>query len=445
MMIVLLLVLAPMVSAQDEHVIIRWFVGLGTGINPDQIPPQEQIVADFNASRDDIQIEVTFIDTADAIDTLSILIASGDAPDIVGPVGVEGSNAFADAWLDLNPLIESTGYDLSQFDEQSIDFYFIEGEGQVGLPYAVFPSFIVYNTALFDEAGLNYPPTEFGAPYVWSDGTEVEWNIDTMTEVSRLLTVDANGYDATESEFEATAVEQFGFHGVFHSARGHAALFGAANMFDEEGNAIIPDHWREAWNWYYDGMFGETPFMPTAQIAANDAWGNGNTFASGRVAMATAHLWYISCCLGSTVTDWNIGAVPSYNGTITAKLHADNFRILDSTENPEEAFEVLLYLTEERGADLLQVYGGMPARLSEQEAFFETYAQNYPEDINWDVVRAALSYADVPSHEGYTPNYTEADTRMNAWGSLYQSAAGLDIDAELDTLRNDLQQIFDAE
>lgn len=434
-----------MASAQDDPVVIHWFVGLGTGINPDQIPPQEQIVADFNATHDDIQIEVTFIDTSDAIDTLSTLIASGNAPDIVGPVGVEGSNAFADAWLDLEPLVESTGYDLTQFDEQSIDFYRIEGEGLVGLPYAVFPSFILYNKALFDEAGLNYPPTEYGAPYVWGDGTEAEWNIDTMTEVARILTVDANGYDATEPEFDPTAIEQFGFHGVFHSSRGHASLFGAGNVVDDEGNAVIPDHWREAWKWYYDGMFGEAPFMPNDQIALSDTWGNGNTFSMGRVGMATAHLWYLSCCLGAEVTDWNIAAVPSYNGTTTAKLHADNFRILEATQHPEEAFEVLLYLTDERGMDLLQVYGGMPARLAEQDAFFEAFAQAYPEDIAWDVVMDSLSYADVPSHEGYTPNYTVADTRLNAWGSLYQSTPGLDVDAELDTLRDDLQQIFDAE
>jgi hypothetical protein len=31
---------------------------------------------------------------------------------------------------------------------------------------------IYYNRELFDEAGLNYPPQEFGALYVWNDGTE---------------------------------------------------------------------------------------------------------------------------------------------------------------------------------------------------------------------------------------------------------------------------------
>ena len=439
-----LLVISSFSFAQgDSPVVIRWFVGLGTGINPEQIPLQEQIVADFNDTHDDIQLEVQFVDTDVAIDTLSTLIASGDAPDIVGPVGVEGSNAFADAWLDLQPLVDETGYDLTQFDEQAVDFYRVEGQGLVGLPFGVFPSFIAYNRALFDEADLNYPPEEFGAPYVMPDGTEVEWNIDTMTEIARLLTVDAEGYDATEAEFDRDDVVQYGYSGMFNSSRGQATLFGAGSVVDEDGNAQIPDEWDAAWRWYHDAIFGDQPFMPDAATAASDAWGSDNTFSSGKIAMANLHLWYPPCCLGTTVTEWGIGAVPAYDGTITAKLHADNFRILETTDHPAEAFEVLLYLTDERGTELLQVYGGMPARASEQAAFFESYAQNYSEDINWDVAIDALSYADIPSHESYMPSFAEADVRLNAFGNLYQSSADIDLDAEIATLRDDLQQIFD--
>jgi ABC-type glycerol-3-phosphate transport system substrate-binding protein len=160
-----LLVILPLsVQAQDK-IIVTWFIGLGTGGNPEQVTAQEQVVADFNASQDEIELQITLVPFESGRDTLSTLIAAGTSPDIVGPVGVGGSNAFADQWADLQPLVDSTGYDLSAFDPALLDLYRTPEGGLVGIPFAVFPSVTYYNIDLFDEAGLNYPPTEYGAMY----------------------------------------------------------------------------------------------------------------------------------------------------------------------------------------------------------------------------------------------------------------------------------------
>ena len=52
-----------------------------------------------------------------------------------------------------------------------VQFYTDATEGQLGLPFAIFPTFLSYNKELFDEAGLNYPPAEYGEPYIMPDGT----------------------------------------------------------------------------------------------------------------------------------------------------------------------------------------------------------------------------------------------------------------------------------
>ncbi len=440
--VVAALCLAPLANAQ-EPVVIRWLVGLGTGINPEQIPPQEQIVADFNASQSAIKLEVQFVDTGASIDTLSTLIAAGDAPDLVGPVGVQGSNAFADAWLDLEPLVDSTAFDLTQYDAAAVDFYRVEGQGLLGLPFGVFPSGIGYNKDLFDEAGLAYPPTEFGAPYVMSDGTEVEWNYDTLAMVSRMLTVDANGLAADEEGFDPASIVQYGYSTMFSSAQGIGTLFGAGSAVDAEGKAQVPDQWRAAWAYVHDAMFGDQPFMPSEPVFNSDEWANGNPFSTGKIGMINMHLWYIPCCLGETVENWGLAAMPAYNDTVTAKLHADNFRLLASTEHPEEAFAVLQYLTIERGPELLVIYGGMPARQADQAAFFETFTPNFPEDVEWQVISDALGYADAPSHEGNMPNFPESNTRLAEFSSLLQSSPDIDVNAEVDRLIADLQVIFD--
>ncbi|MCI0556211.1 MAG: hypothetical protein L0287_35155 [Anaerolineae bacterium] len=80
--------------ATSEKVQIRWFVGLGTGTNPEQVAVQEEVVADFNASQDAIELVLEIVPFEAARDALSTQIASGAGPDIVGPVGWGGSNDF---------------------------------------------------------------------------------------------------------------------------------------------------------------------------------------------------------------------------------------------------------------------------------------------------------------------------------------------------------------
>ncbi len=101
--------------AAAEPVEINWFCCLGAGDDPAQVPTEEAVVDAFNESHDDIELVLEIVDYDTAFDVMSTEIAGGNAPDIVGPVGVSGAEAFHGQWLDLTDLIDSTGYDLSQF------------------------------------------------------------------------------------------------------------------------------------------------------------------------------------------------------------------------------------------------------------------------------------------------------------------------------------------
>jgi multiple sugar transport system substrate-binding protein len=82
-------------------------LGLGAGSDEPQIARQEAIVDAFNASQDDIELVLEIVPNDVAYDTLATQIAAGNAPDIVGPVGIRGRDSFFGAWLDLQPYIES--------------------------------------------------------------------------------------------------------------------------------------------------------------------------------------------------------------------------------------------------------------------------------------------------------------------------------------------------
>ena len=416
-----------------DTVTIRWFVGLGTGGNPEQIAAQEAVVDTFNASRDDIQIRLEIVQNDVAYDTLSTQIASGNAPDIVGPVGIRGANAFNGRWQDLQPLVDAAGYDLSQWTAEQVDVWRTD-EGLVGLPFGVFPSMVFYNRDLFDEAGLEYPPHEFGADY-----GDQPWNMDTLREISQFLTVDTNGNDATSPDFDPDNVIQFGYVDQWTEPQRFATMFGAGEMTSPDGTPNVPADWRDAFNWYYDGVWQDN-FIPSAEYEGSEILAAGNPFDSGNVAMAHTHLWYTCCLTG--VDNWDLAVVPEYNGVQTAALHADVFRILNTTDHPAEAFEVLTYLIGEAAPELLQAYGAMPALESAQAEFFATQDATYTQGVDWTVPVASLEYPDIPSHEQDMPNFLKSQDRWGAFWSLLTSTPGLDVDSEIDTLLSDLTGIY---
>ena len=128
----------PVVEEPAEAVQIRWYVGLGTGTDANQVEIEQALVDSFNASHDNIELILEVVPYDSAKDTLATQISAGAGPDIIGPVGWGGSNAFYGQWLDLTPYIESSGYDLGQFDPALVEMYQTE-EGQVGLPVEMVP------------------------------------------------------------------------------------------------------------------------------------------------------------------------------------------------------------------------------------------------------------------------------------------------------------------
>ena len=134
----------------------------------------------------------------------------------------------------------------------------------------------------------------------------------------------------------------------------------------------------------------------------------------------------------------------------TAKLHADTFGIMQSSQHPDAAFEVLTYLLGDAAEQLATVYGGMPARLSLQTNFYDNYtktlSEQYPDtnfNVNWSVAQQALSYPDNPNHEEGMPSFLELSDRYTSYTQVVDNNADADVNAELDKLQADLQVIFD--
>jgi multiple sugar transport system substrate-binding protein len=425
--------------------VVRWFIGLGAGTQPAQIGPEQAFITEYNKAQKDVYLQYEIVDNTQASTILKTEIASGNAPDIIGPVGVEGLNLFTDQLLDLKALIASSGYKPTGVDQPLVDFFNSLGQNgaTVGLPFAVYPSFIFYNQDLFEEAGLPLPPTKVGDTYQGKP-----WDLDALRSLAMKLTVDKNGKDATESGFDANNIVQWGFDSQYmdnYNARSETAFFGSGALIGADGKAVIPDYIAQGEKWYNDGVWKDH-FIPTAAQVASDLLSAGSEFGSGNLAIDEGHTWF-TCCVTPAAPKkpfkFGFAVNPTVNGKITSPLHADTFSILKTTKVPDAAFKALQAMVTSPG--LLTAYGAMPADQTKQQAWFDSIDKTFPGiKLNWDVAKSMLAYPDVPNHQSFVPDYAKVRSAMQAFGNHYRTTSGLDMDAELAKLKQTVQGIFDA-
>ena len=278
---------APITGAVGPNggVVVRWFIGIGSGGKPEQVAAEQKFAETFNndpANKDKVYLSVEIYDNKVAADQLAIQIAAGNPPDIIGPVGVEGLNIFRDNLLDLKPLITSHNFDMTKFDPALANYFDMGKDGAtIGVPYATYPSFIYYNKKLFDEAKLPYPPTKVGDMYQGKT-----WDMDAVKALGMKLTVDNQGVDATDPAFDPKNIVQWGFDMQWADDRSdtEATIFGASSVVAADGKtAQISDQFTTGLKWFNDGVWKDH-FIPT-KAAIDSKLLSGNEFQSGNVAM----------------------------------------------------------------------------------------------------------------------------------------------------------------
>jgi multiple sugar transport system substrate-binding protein len=446
---------APAASGTPEPtgppVEIKWYCCLGTGDDKTQLPIEAKVVEDFNKSHPHIKLVFDHVAYDGARAAFATRLTSPNPPDVVGPLGVGGAEAFRGQWLDLAPLIEKTKYDLSQYGQGAVDFYKVTGQGQIGIPFAIYPSELYYQPDMFDEAGLNYPPHKYGDKYKMPDGSEVEWNYDTLRQISMKLTVDKTGKDATQAGFDPKQIVQYGFEPQRDDLRGMGAYFGAGKLAGDDNKTVqVPEGWAQGWKWIYEGMFKDHFIMTNSVYKSTAFNGGGYAFNSGKVAMQENFLWNV-CCVTDAGGNWDLAAIPSNNGKPTAVFNADTFRITKGSKHPDEAFTVLQYLLGDASKTLLNAYSAFPARTADQADFFTQLESQktdkgdplYPPDVDWQAAVDGIQYADNPNFEAWMPAYNKSLDLLTQKLTRWTSTPGLNMDQEIAQLKTQLQAVWD--
>jgi multiple sugar transport system substrate-binding protein len=428
--------------------VVRWFVGLGKGNDPNQVSAEKAFVKSYNASQSAIAISLEIVPADVAYETLKAEIANGNAPDIVGPVGVRSRNGFGGDFLDLSSEINKNDYDMTHYPAAVVDLFRQGAEGQVGLPYLINPAFVFYNKTVFEKAGLPDLPKKVGDKWNGKD-----WTWDTLAGIAADLTVDAKGHKSTATNFDPTTIVRYGFDFQWSDARRTGSTFGPGTLLGPGNAATIPDAWTAAWTWYYNAMW-KTHIAPTAKVVASPFMDSGSTVASGNVAMAVSWPWAISTYgnldkSGQTTakfTNWDIGVLPAYNGATTSPSDVDTFVITKDSQQPDAAFKAMAKIMADPA--LQTAYGGMPAATADQAAWFtqfDTYlAKIFPGNkVTWSVLQEMENYPAIPSQEVDLPNFQKVINLTSAFYTKMQTSGTLNLPNEIASLQTSIQRAFE--
>jgi multiple sugar transport system substrate-binding protein len=443
-----------------DHIMVRWYVGLGSGTNPAQMALQATVVSDFNTLQDKrtdgkmpIVLSLEIVQNATATDILKTEMASGSAPDLIGPVGIKGAVGFSGQFMDMSALIAAAGYDMTKYPASLMNtMKDVKTGALLGIPYAVYPSYIFFNKDLFDEAKLSYPPQKVGDKYTL-DGAQVDWNWDTVRKLAMKLSVDSTGKDATQAGFDPTKQTQWGFEFQWTEGRRLASAFGSGSFVAADGKtAQFPDPWKAAWAWYYNGIWTDH-FIANDTQRNSDVMAKGNGLSSGHVAMGHMFQWYI-CCMTAAADKlgafkkWDIAVMPANSaGVTTAPINIDTFTISKNSPVADRAFEAMTYI--EGRLDLMALYGGTPA-IGDQLKYFKdvvdpTFVKQFPGNkVNWQVALDMEGYSDGPNHEAEIPNYVKSMDDYTKVFTTLATTPGLDLNKVFTDVTTALQTDFSA-
>ena len=411
------------------------FVGMGTGTDPGQIDAEKALAEKFNSTHEKLEIVFLIVPYEQSRDKLTTMISGGTAPQLVGPLGIESTGQFLDAWEDLTPYIQRDNYDTTDFYGPAASLNTYEGKN-IGLPFGLYPSFLYYNKDAFDAAGVAYPTHDYN---------DTTWTIDKLREVAMLVTLDVDANNASSPDFDPTNITQYGLDNSWDSLRAWEVLWGPANMgrptSADYKTAIVDDaDWVTGLQWYSDAIWKDY-FMP--DNTALEAQG-GDLFATAVDAMWMCNSWY----LGLVPTDmfkWDIAPVPfNSKGARIAQVDADVFSMPKGAKNKDEAWEVMKWLLQpENNLELCKVYGCMPARKSTEADYKAYLAEAYP-NLDLDVMFNAANYLDIPNHESWVPEYGLVnDALSNAQSQILTVDQDHDAASVLNTANTDVQKILD--
>lgn len=373
-------------SDDDEEVTLR----LGVAMTPGELESFESALEGIRDEHPNWTIELEQTPQDGVVEKTNSQIASGDLPDVVQVQGL-----FAQPWirqeafLNLSEMADDEDFNQDDFWPSALEQFRWDGD-VYGIPNVVAPDLVYINRDMFDAAGVDYP----------SD----DWTLEDLRETAMLLTLDADGRNATDPDFDRDNVVQWGLSVTPNNiwSRHYLLPFGADPCVNDDCTEVdfsAPEV-QEALEWWatLSRDLGVAPYDP---YTGNQTGVPGEGFQAGIAAMGINGFFLVGVLNDTGEIDYDIVEFPTGPAGVKASpLSTNGWAIAADTEHPDEAWELLQELT---SPDFLtSVWAepghGVPGRQSVSEAVLDP--DSPPE--NRGAILRTLEYAEVfvPNTDG---------------------------------------------
>lgn len=295
---------------------------------------------------------------------LSAMVA-GNAPDLTEWC-CQNSTFFMQKGetLDLQAFIDRDAdeVDIDDYYEAQFDPWNIDGNIHL-MPRFTGTQAIYYNKDMFDERGVEYPPSEWGA-WDWEDYTAM-----------------LGKFADSEAEPQVWGTSNYGLNANWLSQYWIRGFGG--NMVDPEDNtrcALSDPEAIDAMEWMRSIIHDDQLFAYGADIGM----GVVELFLGQRIALMEIGPWNLGVQADGATFRWDVAPMPDGPAGPTTHQSVDGTMIWKGTEHPEEAWALMKWLTS-------PMYGRLYITFAQKQPSRKSLLPEYAE-----IMQAANeAYADI--------------------------------------------------
>jgi multiple sugar transport system substrate-binding protein len=360
----------------------------------------EQMVAAFESANPDVDVEPIQIPYEEYTAQVTAMLQSGNAPDVGYLSGLQ-----APLWaqegkvLDLTELIEN---DPSLSTSLLATRYYYAPGKVAGLNTAVEATLLFYNKAMFDEAGVPYPPSDPAQAWTW----------DEFVAAAQKLTADGSGRHPGEVGFDPDDIRTYGiaFDKIYEGWTIYPFIFSnGGQMVNEDGTRLLLDspEATEALQKLADLMWVQH-VAPTPQQDQNLP-GYVTMLQTGNLAMHISGHWSLIDYASVEDLRFGVAVLPKFKKPVTVVLGSPTV-IFAGTRNQEAAIRFYKFHNNPEAVDLFARGLWMPLQTSyyTEPDKMKFWLDNpvHPAEMHLAFTEYVLNYS-VPLPSYYLRNYAE--------------------------------------
>lgn len=360
----------------------------------------EQMVTSFEGQNPDVDVIPIQIAYEEYLAQITAMIEKGESPDIGYMSGLQ-----AQLWaeqgkiLDLTQIIQEDPLLASALPQTR---YFFKPGKIAGLNTAVEATYLFYNKALFDQAGLDYPPSD----------PEKAWTWDEFVYAAQKLTMDAEGKHPDETRFDPATVRTFGaaFDKTYEGWTFYPFIFSnGGEVTDPTGTQLLLDspEAAEALQKMADLMWVQR-VAPTPYQDQNLP-GYVTMLQTGNLAMHISGQWSLLDYASVSDLEFGVAVLPALKEPVTVILGSPTVIFAD-TKNLDAVIRFYKFHNDPEAVDLFARGLWMPlqaAYYTEPEKMNTWLKNETHPDESWPAFTDYVLNYSVPVPSYYVRNYAE--------------------------------------